>query len=102
MLWGAGAGALVGAGVWYVAQRRLDQRLSAGEGELAAMLGTGREQLVAELEAGRQDMRAAVQAQVQALVPSAIDAQLAMYGVTPQLIERVDRVLRYGESAGVL
>lgn len=99
---GAGAGALVGGVAWWAASRRLDRSLATGSSELAQTLGIGQEQLRAELEAGRQQLRQDVVAQVQAQVPSAIDQQLALYGITPSLIRNLEEVLDYGRRAGVL
>lgn len=99
---GAGAGALVGFGIWWFASRRLDARLSEGSTRLAQDLGVGAEQLRRELSAGREQLRRQTVTQVQALVPDVIDQRLSLYGITPQLIRNVEQVLDYGRRAGVL
>lgn len=99
---GAFGGMLVGGIVWYFASRSLDQSLAQGNEQLASELGMGAQQLRSELAAGREELRRQVTAQVQAQVPDAIDQQMALYGITPQLVRNVERVLAYGERAGVL
>lgn len=99
---GALGGALVGAGVWYFAARRLDASLEQGSARLAQDLGIGAEQLRSELARGREQLRAQVTAQVQAQVPDVIDQRLELYGITPAMIRNVERALAYGERAGVL
>ena len=99
---GALGGAVIGGGVWFFASRQLDARLSEGSAELAADLGVGQEQLRAQLAAGREQLRTQVTQMVQAQVPDVIDARLAQYGITRQLIQNVERVLAYGQRAGVL
>lgn len=99
---GALGGALVGFGVWWWASRTLDRRFQAGSAELAADLGVGAQQLRAELAAGRERLRAEVVTQVQAHVPDVLDERLALYGVTPELVRQVARVIDYGRRAGAL
>lgn len=98
---GALGGAALGAGVWWFAARQLDASLSQGSARLAADLGTGQEQLRAELARGREALAAQVRAQVQAEVPAVIDSRLGDWGITPQMIRNVERVLDYGRRAGV-
>lgn len=101
-LFGAFGGAALGGAVWWLAARQLDARLSEGSAELAADLGVGQEQLRAQLAAGREQLRSQVTAMVQAQVPDVIDARLAQYGITRQLIQNTERVLAYGQRVGAL
>ena len=65
-------------------------------------MGVGQDQLNAEFARGREELRRQVTAMVQAQVPATIDQRMRVYGITPQLVQNVNRVLTYGERVGLL
>jgi len=104
LLIGGGAGALVGLGVWFIAQRQIELSFTQGSAQMAAELGIGQEELRRRFTAGREEMRRELATQVSAQVPatvrSTIVTTLDSYGLTQQRAQRLTRVLTYAEQQG--
>jgi hypothetical protein len=106
VLVGAGAGALVGFGVWWYASRQLEQGLVTGTQQLASQLGMGTAELQHRLDAGAQQLHDELAQQVAAQVPPAVRTQIEStfrnYGITPQTGARIDRLLSLAERLGAI
>ena len=103
---GMGAGAVTALGVWYLATRKLDARLTAGADDLNAALGAGHATLTSRLAAGRQQLDERVRTQVEDEVPPrvqiAMAQTLAQYGITPETGRNISLALAAAQRAGLL
>lgn len=106
LLVGAGAGALVGFGIWWYASKKLEEGFSTGLEQMASELGVGSAELRAQLAAGTQQLRTElaeqVEAQVRPAVRTEIQRTLSSYGITPEVGRRINLTLAAAERLGIL
>lgn len=98
---GAGAGALVGFGIWWYAEKKLEQSFQAGLTQMATNLGVGGDELSRQLASGttqlRTELAQQVESQVRPAVASEIRTTLSSYGITPEVGRRINQVLSAAE-----
>lgn len=103
---GAAGGALVGAGVWWMAQRRLEETFDQGAERLAQDFGMGAVELRQRLDRGRTELRQQLAAQVADQVPAAVDAAVEAtfnrYGITKARVRQINQVLDLAQRRGLL
>jgi len=103
---GAGAGALVGFGVWWYASRRLEQGFQSGLTQMAGELGVGSAELRAQLAAGtteiRQELARQVEAQVRPAVATEVRNTLSRYNITPETGQRISQTLAAADRLGLI
>jgi hypothetical protein len=103
---GAGAGALVGFGIWWYAERKMEQSFQEGLQRLASELGVGSSELNQQMSAGTTALRAElaqqVEAQVRPAVAGEIRTTLSSYGITPEVGRRINLVLSAAERLNLI
>lgn len=91
-------GAAAAGGIWWYASSALDRQLAAGGSRLSTGISEGRATLESRLRQGEAEL----QNQIRTQVNSAMDERLAAAGIDRTTGDRLNRLLSFADSTGLL